>query len=65
MIPKSLNPPIALEIVIPEPLFRRLQALLDQRPSEDIDSLFAQAVRVYLTQLETLPQPQNLETGWN
>ena len=57
MIPTTVNPPIALEIVLPEPLFRRLQALLDQRPSEDIDSLFAQAVRVYLI------QQQNLETN--
>lgn len=64
MLLTTLDSPelIALEVAIPETLFRSLQALLDQRPSEDIDSLFAQAVRVYLTQLETLPQ-QNLETN--
>lgn len=40
---------IATEIELPEPLFRRLQALLDVYPNESIDSLFKQALEAYLS----------------
>lgn len=40
---------IATEIELPEPLFRRLQALLDVYPNESIDSLFRQALETYLS----------------
>jgi hypothetical protein len=40
---------IATEIELPEPLFRRLQVHLDLHPTESIDSLFAQALEVYLS----------------
>jgi hypothetical protein len=39
---------IATEIELPEPLFRRLQALLDHHPTESIDSLFTRALEAYL-----------------
>jgi hypothetical protein len=45
-----LDAPVSLEINLPEPMFRRLQALLDKQPSESIDSLFARAVALYLAQ---------------
>lgn len=41
---------IALEVQIPERIFRRLQTLLDQQPGESIDTLFARAVALYLLQ---------------
>lgn len=44
---------IATEIELPESLFRRIQALLDRYPNESIDSLFTQAIEVYLTQQPT------------
>jgi len=45
-----LDVPVSLEITLPEPLFRCLQARLDQQPTESIDSLFARAVALYLAQ---------------
>lgn len=44
---------IPTEIHLPDPLFRRFQALLDLHPTESIDSLFAQALEVYLVHLNT------------
>jgi len=46
----QLDAPVSLEVNLPEPLFRRLQALLDGHPSESIDSLFTHAVALYLSQ---------------
>lgn len=45
-----LDAPVSLEINLPEPLFRRLQARLDGHPRESIDSLFAHAVALYLAE---------------
>jgi metal-responsive CopG/Arc/MetJ family transcriptional regulator len=42
---------IATEIHLPEPLFRRFQALLDRHPTQSIDALFAQAIEAYLAHL--------------
>lgn len=42
------EPPIALEISLPDPLFRRLQALLDANPKESLDSVFCRAIALYL-----------------
>ncbi len=39
---------VALEVNLPAPLFRALQARLDGCPKESIDSLFAKAVTAYL-----------------
>lgn len=44
---------ISTEIEVPEPLFRRLQAFLDRYPSESMDSLFIQALEIYLNQCPT------------
>jgi hypothetical protein len=46
----QLDAPVLLEVNLPEPMFRRLQALLDRQPTESIDSLFAHAVALYLSQ---------------
>jgi hypothetical protein len=51
MMPTTLNPPIALEIVIPESLFRRLQQVLDNQPSETMDDLASKAIAPYLAHL--------------
>ena len=51
MMLTTLNSPIALEIVIPEPLFRRLQQVLDSQPSESIDELARKAISAYLAHL--------------
>lgn len=52
-LPELSKPPISLEVDLPEPLFRRLQALLDKQPRESIDSLFTRAVAAYLDQSVT------------
>lgn len=41
---------IATEVELPEPLFRRLLALLDANPTKSLDTLFAQALEAYLDQ---------------
>lgn len=51
MIVTCLDAPIALEIVVSEPLFRRLQQALDNDPSESIDALASKAIATYLAHL--------------
>ncbi len=41
---------ITTEVELPEPLFRRLLVLLDANPTQSIDTLFTQALEVYLSQ---------------
>ncbi|MBD2465595.1 hypothetical protein H6G89_31880 [Oscillatoria sp. FACHB-1407] len=52
MIATCPNAPIALEIVIPEPLFRRMQQTLDSQPTESIDALASKAIAAYLAHLQ-------------
>lgn len=42
------TPPIALEITLPDPLFRRLQATLDADPTLSLDDLMQTALSLYL-----------------
>jgi hypothetical protein len=44
----TLDPAIALEITISEPLFRQLQTLLDADPSLSLDDLASKALTLYL-----------------
>jgi hypothetical protein len=51
MLPAStpiLDPAIALEITISEPLFRQLQTVLDADPSLSLDDLASKALTLYL-----------------
>jgi hypothetical protein len=51
MLPAStptLDPAIALEIMISEPLFRQLQTVLDADPSLSLDDLASRALTLYL-----------------
>ncbi len=51
MIPTLLDPQIALEILIPESLFRHLQTVLDTYPTESLDDLTRKALLAYLAGL--------------
>lgn len=54
MLPTStptLDPAIALEITISEPLFRQLQTVLDADPTLSLDDLASQALSLYLGML--------------
>ena len=51
MSAKALDPSVALEITISEPLFRRLQAALDADPTLSLDDLANKALTVYLALL--------------
>ncbi len=50
----TLETPIALEICIPESLFRRLQQVLDTSPAQSFDELTILALSAYLFHLNTL-----------
>lgn len=57
MLPLStarLDSSIALEIMISEPLFCQLQAVLDANPTLSLDQLASQALSIYL---RLLPDP--------
>lgn len=54
MTTTTLETPIALEICIPEPLFRRLQQVLDTNPAQSFDELTILALTAYLFHLNSL-----------
>ncbi|MEX0272049.1 hypothetical protein AB3R30_23270 [Leptolyngbyaceae cyanobacterium UHCC 1019] len=54
MTTSTLEAPIALEINISEPLFRRLQQVLDADPTQSFDDLTNQALTAYLLHLSDL-----------
>lgn len=54
MTTTTLEAPIALEITISEPLFRRLQQVLDAYPTQSLDDLTNQALMAYLLHLNAL-----------
>lgn len=54
MTTTTLEAPIALEVTISEPLFRRLQQVLDAHPTQSLDDLINQALSTYLLYLSTV-----------
>jgi hypothetical protein len=63
MMNPILDTQIALEINIPETLFRRLQQVLDQQTTQSIDDLTCQALSTYLPQLLTKNPSADLQSA--
>lgn len=53
----TLDPTIALEITVSEPLFRQLQMVLDPDPTLSLDDLANKALTLYLRML-SLPSTE-------